>query len=221
MKPAFSKPRHHAFTLLELTFILVIIVVVWVGVLLPAMDRPRGGCGARINCASNLKQVGIAFRVWAYDHDDKFPWLLSTNKGGTLENDGEVFRHFQIASNEISNPGVLTCRSDRRHRATNFLSDQFSNTNLSYFVGLDADQARPQMILSGDRNITGGTRTAGQILVLTTNSLVGWGTNLHNGGGNIGLADGSVQQLTSSALSKSVESALIPESLESFRLAIP
>jgi hypothetical protein len=34
---------------------------------------------------TNLKQVGLAFRVWAVDHDDQYPFNLSTNAGGSRE----------------------------------------------------------------------------------------------------------------------------------------
>jgi prepilin-type processing-associated H-X9-DG protein len=221
MKPTFSKPITGAFTYPEL-LIIAVVLVIWLGLLFTPCSRPRAR-GSRINCAFNLRQVGIAYRVWANDHGDKFPWLVSTNLGGTLEyvTIGEVFRHFQIVSNEISNPKILVCHSDSgRSRAGSF-NDPFSNTNLSYFIGVDADKAFEQMILSGDRNITGGTSRAGRILALTTNSPAGWGANIHNGNGNIGLADGSVQQLTPSGLRRQVETALSSGNPATLRLAVP
>jgi prepilin-type N-terminal cleavage/methylation domain-containing protein/prepilin-type processing-associated H-X9-DG protein len=222
MKPMFSKPRPHAFTLIEMALVMAI-VVIWLGLLLPALHRPRTTCATRINCASNLKQVGIAFHVWANDHEDKFPWQLSTNKGGTLEYaaSAEAFRHFQIASNELSNPKVLICRSDEGRRRDDSFTNQFSNANLSYFIGVEADERLPQTILAGDRNITGGPLTVGRILVLTTNSPAGWGTDIHKGNGNIGLADGSVQQVTERGLRRQVENALISGDRTCLRLAIP
>ena len=36
------------------------------------------------DCANNLKEIGIAFKTWALDHNDQFPFNVSTNSGGTL-----------------------------------------------------------------------------------------------------------------------------------------
>ena len=104
-------------------------------------------------------------------------------------------------SNELASPVILICpaESDRmRTRATNF--DFLSNSNVSYFVGLDASETNPQLILSGDRNITNGTPLKNAMLDLTTNTAAGWNAELHNGVGNIGLADGSVQQVSITGL---------------------
>ena len=98
----------------------------------------------------------------------------------------------------------------------------------SYFVCGDAAEAYPQMVILGDRNLGGGTTvvpTAGQaatsINMGTNNvssgtangSLVeqfpwGWSANdLHQKSGNLGIADGSVQQTTSSALDTALVNA--------------
>ena len=63
----------------------------------------------RINCTKNLQQLGLAFKTWALDRQDIFPMSLSTNQGGTKEylEQGEVFRHFQVLSNELANPKCL------------------------------------------------------------------------------------------------------------------
>src|SRR6185312_5046570 len=104
---------------------------------------------------------------------------------------------FQVMSNELSTPWILICpaESDRlRARATNF--DFLSNSNLSYFIGVDANETNSQMILYGDRNVTNGTLVKNGLLNLTSNAPVGWTSDIHNGVGNFCLADGSVQQLS-------------------------
>ena len=68
-------------------------------------------------------------------------------------------------------------------------------------VGLDADESRPQTILSGDRNITNGLPRSSGILSLEPDRPAGWTAEIHIEQGNIGLADGSVQQVTESQLS--------------------
>ena len=68
-----------------------------------------------------------------------------------------------------------------------------ANTNLSYFVGVDGDETRPQMLLSGDRDITNSASTFSRLLTVTTNDPAGWSRRLHRGVGNVCLSDGSVQ----------------------------
>jgi D-aminopeptidase len=76
-----------------------------------------------------------------------------------------------------------------------------SNSNLSYFVGLNADETFPTMILSGDRNlVTNGTDVVPGLVIVTTQTTVGWSAKMHNLAGNFGLADGSVQQGTGAGL---------------------
>jgi len=93
-----------------------------------------------------------------------------------------------------------------------------ANTNLSYFVGWDAVETMPSLFLAGDRNIgnTAGTpptispaTTSYSDLIATSWQAIGtntaamtaaWSGKLHQNQGNVGLADGSVQQMTVSRL---------------------
>src|SRR5215510_11247827 len=111
MRPRRATKGGDGFTLLELLAV-VISVVVLAGVLLPAMVPRRKSC--RINCVSNLKQIGLAYRMWASDHQERFPWQVSTNEGGTLEDapQGGALFHFQAISNELTTPKVLVCATD-------------------------------------------------------------------------------------------------------------
>ncbi len=203
-------------SLVEVLFIVVTVAAV-LAVLLPMLTRPRPKGGTRIRCTSNLKQVGLAYRLWSNDHEDQFPFA-STKAESSMAwvNSPQVFRHFQVMSNELVTPKVLVCPNDsRRTKTADFVN--FANTNLSYFVGLDAHEAQPQSILSGDRNITGGTLSNGFMRRLSSNSLAGWETNLHQGSGNLGLGDGSVQQVTAQSLQRQLQAQPLPV----IRVAIP
>ena len=216
------RPRRtsEAFALKELVAIVVIgALLVSVAVAWFAKTRQRA---RTICCNCNLKQIGLSFKTWAVDHNNLFPMSLSTNFGGTREyvTNGEMCRHFAAMSNELSTPVILACPDDSRRPAKSF-DRGFSNTNLSYFIGIDAsNDATPQMFLSGDRNITGGTLLASGLsglLLLTTNDLAGWSPQIHRGFGNIALADGSVQQFDSLRL----QEALRWTGAATNRLAIP
>ncbi len=97
--------------------------------LLPALARAKQKA-QRINCVNNLKQDGLAFRLWEGDNGDKYPMAVSTNKNGTMEYGGDVFHHFQVMSNELSTPKILACPADNRTAAATFAG--LKNQNVSY-----------------------------------------------------------------------------------------
>src|ERR1043166_536767 len=211
-------------SLLEVFFALAIVAVL-AAVLLPTVTANRNDRGPRISCTSNLKQVGLAFRLWSNDHNDQYPFSVSVVSNGTIEltNSPQVFRHFQALSNELVTPKVLVCPVDsKKQRATDFLQNSSgtsfnNNSQLSYFVGFEANENAPQTILSGDRNITGGNLYNGFLRVLTPGKDAGWTSEIHNNAGNIGLGDGSVQQMSSVSLTKQ----LAIQTNVAIRLAIP
>jgi hypothetical protein len=211
----FSKPSgQNAFTLLEL-FILVVTLAVLSAIFLPAMRNP---CGCqKLNCTNNLKQIGLAFKVWALDNGDRFPMRVSTMDGGAMESNARsnVFMNFRVMSNELSTPKVLVCPQDaKRHWATNFDSD-LNNSNISYFVGLDAGSTNLDMLLCGDRNLTNNSRPTNGILALRPGDTVGWTHEIHNKRGVILLTDGSVQIISNGAFR-----AVLPANVTN-RLAMP
>lgn len=118
-----------------------------------------------------------------------------------------AFRHFQVMSNEFSGESqLLLCPADKdslRFPVKNFAN--FNNSNISYFVGVEACETNPQMILSGDRNIINGTAVKNGVLELTTNQSTAWTAEIHNYVGNLCLADGSVQQVSTRGLGEAVE----------------
>lgn len=205
--------------------VVVVTVFLFIAVLLPAVMRPRGSRAPRISCISNIKQIGLAMRMWANDHGEKFPMALSATNvgGGTLEYamTGEVWRHFQILSNELNNPKVLVCPTDNRTKVTDW-NQVINNTHLSYFAGLDADEARPQTILSGDRNLKSSAPSTNGVLFLRSGDTLEWTTALHNKVGNFGLGDGSAQHInTPAAAVKQLEAAFLSTTQTVHRLALP
>jgi prepilin-type processing-associated H-X9-DG protein len=218
MKPRFSKKRNRALTLTEV-LVVIAVLVFFVIFFLPAINNHPSHV-PRIDCVSNLKQIGLAYRLWAGDNNDKYPMEISVTNGGTMESAtiGDVVATFQIMSNELSTPIILVCPADDKSvKATNFTIN-FSTKNISYFVGLDADQDHPQRILSGDDNFKiGGVLTKSGLLKLSTNSPIAWTSARHKYAGNIGFADGSVQEVTTEGL----QNALRQTGVVTNHLAIP
>ena len=148
--------RQSGFTVIDLMF--VILIVIAAVLLLPASPSRFKNKAIKIRCVNNLKQISAAFSDWVPAGEKiqdpvRFPMAVSTNKGGVSEfiATGEVFRIFQVLSNQLTNTQILICPSDKRKMARNFAS--LKNENLSYFVGIDADETMPQMFLAGDRNL--------------------------------------------------------------------
>ncbi len=197
-----------AFSLFELLVVAGVLAIL-AAMLLPALANAKGKA-QRINCVNNLKQVGLAYRLFSTDNQDLFPMSLGTNQGGTKEliPSSPAYVHFQVLSNELSVPKVLVCPADTRIAAPEFRS--LRNANLSYFIGLDAEETRPQMLLAGDRNLTNGLAPSGGILLLTPDRVAGWTQELHRGSGNVALADGSVQQVSSARLNEQLRNSQDP-----------
>jgi hypothetical protein len=218
MKPRFSHQRNRALTRTEVIVVIATLAVLFV-LLLPARVPVHNG-RQRINCISNLKQIGIAYRLWEGDNNGKYPMAVSVTNGGAMElvATGNVAVCFQVMSNELSTPKILLCPEDiRRVRATNFST--LNSSNISYFVGLDADPSRPQTFLSGDDNLAiGGVPVKSGLLELSSNAPITWTSGRHVAYdshfwtpardrlvGNIGMADGSVQQVITDGLQKALQ----------------
>jgi prepilin-type processing-associated H-X9-DG protein len=111
---------------------------------------------------------------------------------------GNASAVFRVISNELSTTKILLCPEDPdRTFATNW--NNLNGSNISYFVSVNASEEYPQMILDGDDDlIVDGKPAKSGLLDLSANPSLTWsgrrhGTR-HQPCGNIGLADGSVEQ---------------------------
>lgn len=218
MKRPASHARVKAFTRIELVVIVVVLGLIGGFLILSRIQTARKVRNEA--CLNNLKQVGIAFRLWPPDQSDAYPMQYRKDRGGTKEliGTGQVFVHFRALSNELQSPKLLVCPADKQKTVAPNFNEGFSDANVSYFVGLDAAEELPQSILAGDRNLAATGRPLEKgLFVLTTNMLLSWTKNIHNNHGNICYGDGSAQFLTSDGLAQANQK----QDLATNQLAIP
>lgn len=208
-------------TLLEV-LVVIVVVVIQMAVLFPKLfgvgrsKKPR-----LVNCINNLKQVGLAYRLWEGDNGDIFPMGISVTKGGSMEMvaTGDVVQTFLVMSNELDMPKLLHCPDDFAiTEARSFAG--LAGSNISYFVGVDiTNDMNPRMIVSGDDNFEiGGVPIKSGLLQLGSNNPVAWTVARHQQHtGNLGLADGSVQSVTTAGLRNCLQQTCLATN----RLAIP
>ena len=106
--------------------------------LLPALAKAKDRAQS-ISCVNHMKQIGLAFQVWAGDHDDSFSFNLSRQKGGTLELcdrdaegfDRNAYQHLKVMADELSTPKILVCPEDKVAAVAAGFS-QLSAGNVSY-----------------------------------------------------------------------------------------
>jgi prepilin-type processing-associated H-X9-DG protein/prepilin-type N-terminal cleavage/methylation domain-containing protein len=181
------------FTLLELLLVFAIIAIL-AALLLPTLQQAQARA-RRVECLSQLKQIGLGIHMFAHEHDSRFPWAVTTNAGGSsvlgLPAD------LRVLSNELISPKLLACPADReRTAAAHFgeLEIKHISYALIYRLGTDYNcelirTDMPDEPLVTDRNID---KVEGRWI---------WsGSGIHQGSGNILFVDGHVETVVAANL---------------------
>ena len=118
-RPSQGRPKSRplfAFSLIELLVVIAIIGIL-AAMLLPALQRSKENA-RRVQCLSNLRQIGVAFLLFADENDETFPWTSNwDNYGGAAgqsDTYGGLTKPEQRPLNRyLGNPRVFRCPSDR------------------------------------------------------------------------------------------------------------
>jgi prepilin-type processing-associated H-X9-DG protein len=179
----------------------IAIIGVLAALLLPALTQARSRA-LRVQCVSQLHQTGVAFQEFAHDHGGLFPMQVPVAAGGSLEYVQGAYKTpggsslsclcFESLAGDLFTPKVLVCPTDTRLPAPGFVV--LGSTNLSYFVGVNADCSRPNSLLAGDRNVTNDWTGLAALQRLDSYHYLRWTAELHRFKGNVLLADGHVEE---------------------------
>ncbi len=118
------------FTLVELLVVIAIIGIL-IGLLLPGLNRARRQA-LKLNCQSNLRQIGIGIRTYLNDYNQAFPTAAT----------GRAALQILVTKNYIDNPGVFKCPSSATTGITGGSNgDYFYNTGITSTSSSNAPMA--------------------------------------------------------------------------------
>ncbi|NOX97879.1 MAG: DUF1559 domain-containing protein [Nitrospirae bacterium] len=187
-----KKQNKDSFTLIEL-IVTIAILAILVALLLPAISTARSA-GQRAACTNNLRQLGLAFQMYAQDFDNFLP-----HEDGKYPAGSDHPSWFEAITSYLDNANrsnVKQCPAYKPARSLpspTYYTYKF-NSRLEDYQGSPPFR-RLDSLVSPSRTILlyDGVAYAGNSPLSTIKGIYGTIASRHLGGTNFLLADGHVQ----------------------------
>ena len=109
-------------------FLLLVPVAILAGLLLPALSKAKSRAQS-IQCVNNLKQLGLACRIYSVDHDEKYP------------------KSWDEIRAEIGRGSVLVCPAIQSPDKVHTFEDGLAASNYAY-LGAGASETNAQQVIA-------------------------------------------------------------------------
>jgi type II secretory pathway pseudopilin PulG len=191
--------RERAFTLTDLLVVMATLAIL-AAVMLPALAR-SGDNGARVVCANNLRQMGMALNMYVEENQDTMPWVIWGNSAsppcprgwlyspdpntpnnlytGNAANDASLWSTGRVANLKtgvywqyLQNSDVFMCPVDAAANVGTLLWDQRYN-KLSTYIMNGASAFFPPL----GRGNTYGFRTCKMSQIWSPLCIINWEPN--------------------------------------------
>jgi len=124
--------KKKGFTLIELLVVIAIIAIL-AAMLLPALARAREQA-RRAVCISNLKQIGLAMKMYAQDYREFFPTSASVNVVPASDEQTAIGCLTLLYPTYISAQKTFICPSDLNHVTTTYTAAEAAQLEDTYEI---------------------------------------------------------------------------------------